>query len=538
MDIANVWLQSGLPASIRGARLTPIIHPRYENLAHREEGEQGEAYHLVQETHKREWILKKFKADRQLEHKHLVAIRSLVPRGISCMAAAKRLILAPEDLKAGDDLYSSPELAQWLQDTVLMPSVPGKSWNEVIVEIRKGVRTIPLFHRVGFAQSLANTVGALEDNGCAHRDLSQHNIFLDLQEYIVYLVDWDSLFHGSLSFHKSTPVGTEGYIAPWVRDKYEKWDARKSWNRKGDRFALAILIAELLLVDKDAPSYYDGALFSQEMYFNPGNPHLLRAREALAGFGESSGDLFYQALTATSYDDCPAPARWEEALSRIEAEAEPPASEVEAELEAGEEIISSSPPAEHPRRRSSLSGVHYLLILLIIAAAIALTELYQRHRHDRSLISLLPLQLQGKQKIAETPAAGQEIATEPTPEDVEEMPLGELGQEIPTVTVDSPENSAGQPREYNVKVKYSGNDLQMNVDNQDVRLSKENSTRLTIAPGEHSVTLTYTGIVKLPNGDRRPDTIPVPQTKKVLFGEGTNMVFHINRENKTWEIEQ
>jgi serine/threonine protein kinase len=527
VEISN-WLNSGLPAFIRGARLVPRTDPDNENLPYAAEGTQGRVYYLVQQDNNREWVLKKFNPKLGPDRAYLVAVRSLVPRAISCMAATKRVILNADDLKAGNNLYSSPELAGWLQDVILMPKVRGKSWKEVAGGIRQGQMSLSLGRRIEFAKSLADTVCNLEDNGCAHRDLSHQNVFLDLQEYIIYLVDFDSLFHGSLYFHKNTPPGTEGYLAPWVIEKGGSWDSRKSWHRNGDRFALAVMIAEFLLASTESPSYYDGALFSQEMFFNPRHASLLRTTDSLHKIAESLGDLFYKATNVTSYDECPAPNKWRDALSSVvvqdpEAAAAAPAGEAESEEaqdrvpeDAGEQDQREETEIVNIRPATPMSRFHYWLLLLIILLPFIFAGLYYLKQYWQ--------------------ASQQDVSTAAIP-----VQTGNKGfrseREIPAVTITSPgqEGVESQTRKYLITVRYADNDLKMMIEEKKVELSKDNSIWVTMAPGEYKVTLIFTGLIFLENGTEKR-TEPVKQDRPVKFGQEDKVVLQINRKDKTWYL--
>lgn len=514
VEIINLWLQSGMPAFVRGARLFPKTDPDNENNAHYTEGKQGKAFYFLQENN-REWVIKKFYPDMQPDRSYLVAVRSLVPKTVACAAASKRVVLNQDDLKPGNGLYTSPELSVWLQDAVLMPKIRGQSWKEVTDDIRRGVRKIPMSRRLEFARSLAETVYALEQNGCAHRDLCQHNLLLDMQEYVVYLVDFDSMFHGSLYFHKNTPPGTDGYTAPWVSDKDRKWDSRKSWHRKADRFACAILIAELLLADRQSPSYYEGALFSQEMFFNSRHAYLLRTIDLLHNIGEPLGDLFYKAVSATSFDECPDPLKWQEALGSVSAKPDN-ATEEQAEEEAEQQPETPPiPPIEETEIVATpsqpMTRLHYWLLALIILAAVAFGIIYyiqNRPPQDNSLFA---------------------SSTQPQAGD----------KDVPSVVIPSTtQKTTGQPilpRKYLFVINYADSDLKLKVDDQKVPLNKDNTALITMEPGEHTVAITFTGIVFLQDGMVKR-TEPVTNVQNIRLDKEEKVVIQINRKEKIWQI--
>ena len=528
VEIVNSWFQSETPAFIRGARLLPRAHPDNDKAPYCIEGTQGTAFHLVQQENNREWVLKKFHDGMEPDRTYLVAIRSLLPKSIGCTAGTKRAVIGSDDLKLGNGLYTEQEFAHWLQDTILMPKVRGVSWKDVTQEVRQGNRAISQGHRLDFAKSLVDTVLLLEENGCAHRDLCQQNLFLDLQEYVVYLVDFDSLFHGSLYFHKNTPVGTEGYIAPWVADKQGKWDVRKSWHRKNDRFATAILIAELLLSDRESPSYYEGALFSQEMFFNAHHAHLLRTVDALHSRSESLGDLFYKTITATTYDDCPAPLKWREALNSVMV-SEEAEGEGEVIVESGyqqQETAKTEVVAIKPITNGD-SKVHAWLLLLLLLLPIIFGALYYvRHIRPKS-----------NSMFASTPVTKPTNQSKPAPTTQPATQPSTSGKDIPVVTIQTSQNT-GKPVEttrYTITVKYTDNDLLMVIENQRILLNKDNTVMVSMEPGAHKVTLTFTGTVFLPDGMIQR-TQPVTQTKEIQFDKQQKITIQINRKEPTWYV--
>lgn len=510
MDIANIWLQSGLPAFIRSVRLVPTPHPKYDNIAYHYEGAQGRAYQIIQESNKRKWVIKKFKKGMQPDSPCLAAVRSLVPRGIAFRSASKRVILSSGDLKWGDGLYSSKDFGKWIENSILMPKMPGKSWQEVAREIRTGRQKLPMVHRIGFAKYLAEAVKSMENNACAHRDLSNSNMLVDLREYVIYLVDWDSLFHGSIYFHENTPAGTEGYMAPWVKEN-GKWNAKKSWNRKADRFSLAILIAELLLVNKGTARYHDGCHFAQEMFFNARQSYITKTIEALHNISESLGHLFQQTIIAKSYDDCPDPLNWFEALEDVvldengEAKKENQVEEIEEEEEEDDEeyeefdeIISSDSV-----EKTMAARINYWWLFLILLMPLIALIIYQIK--DRTQTSYF-------KKTTKSSAA-----------------------KIPFSNTSTNKTDKLPTRKYMIKVLYTDNDLDIRIKNQRIPLNSDNSSWIEIPKGIYEVSITFTGVVFYKTG-KVARTSPITKKRKIQFGNDQRITIKIYRKDKTWQL--
>lgn len=528
MEIANVWLQSGLPALIRGVKLIPQQHPRFKNLAYYEEGKQGRAFHLSQPSNKREWILKKFNSEMQPERSYISSVRTLVPKSISFQAAAKRIVLVPEDIKIAEGAYSSAELAKWLDGTILMPKMPGTSWQNVSKGIRGASLELSLAKRIAFALSLAEAVVEMEQEGCAHRDLCHESVLLDLQENIVYLIDWDSMFHGSLYYFKNTPAGSPGYMASWIGDK-SKWDSRKSWNRKADRFSLSILISEILLVNQESPSFYDGAMYSQEMFGNPQHPFFQKVLESLGAISENLQDFFHQTLNATTYEECPDPIKWKEALESIKVEDIPGEEKGEAVLEfdEAEEIASSE------REYSSSSKGYWFLLLLVL---IPLAIWFFNKEENKNLFSW-----SSSNKVAPERKIVQPIQPErkteqqiTTPENTPVSPK----EVIPITQVNSPDApnpDAPNPliaKKYLIQVMYVDNDLRMKIDGQEITLNKNNTAEVQIKPGNYNMEISFSTVIIDRETVKKGST--VTSTAQIIFDRNENIIIQINRSEGTW----
>lgn len=531
MEIANVWLQSGLPALIRGVKLVPKQHPRFKNLAYYEEGKQGRAFHLVQPSNKREWILKKFTSEMQPERSYVVSVRSLVPKSICFQAASKRIVLTPEDIKPGEGIYSSGELSKWLDGTILMPKMPGTSWQNVSKEIRSGALDLSMSKRVSFARSLAEAVVEMEQEGCAHRDLSHESVLLDLQENIVYLIDWDSLFHGTLYYFKNTPAGSQGYMPQWLGDQ-NKWDSRKSWNRKGDRFALAILISEFLLMNQESPSFYDGAMYSQEMFGNTQHPFFLKVSESLGGISESLHDLFRQTWNSTSYDDCPDPLKWKEALEEIKVE-ESASEQGKAilEFDEGEEIASSE--------SSSSSSKAYWLLLLLALVPLAIWFLNQPE--NQRFFSTSSANSQKNEPVRKNSEPLQVIKNEPVPVVKNTEPPQVLQPDntktelVPVTQVNSPGTPSPivMPQKYLIKVMYVDTDLKMKIDGQEILLNKNNTAEVQIKPGIYGMEMTFSKVILERETVKKGSS--VTSEAQITFDKNENIIIQINRSEGTWQ---
>ena len=228
-------------------------------------------------------------------------------------------------------LWYHPELA----DATLMPWVEGLSWQEVVL----GGYAITLETGHSLARALALTLALAEINGLTHCDLSGSNVLLpDLKgqtlpdlngqtlpglvgqtlpglsqaaaSHPVELVDLDGMYAPGMTrqatglSRRCMASGTPGYA--------HKTTPRGAWGPLADRFAAAILLAEMLTwgdaqvrLNAHGKQYFD----PDELQASSDRYHLmvsvLRRRS-----GEAVAEMFRQAWFSPSLADCPPLVEW------------------------------------------------------------------------------------------------------------------------------------------------------------------------------------------------------------------------------------
>jgi hypothetical protein len=106
-----------------------------------------------------------------------------------------------------------------------------------------------------------------------------------------------------------TTISTEGYIAPFVWTNGSP-DVSKTWHPNADRFALTVLIVEILTPEQGTPRHEDGALFRQQELCCRSGPTLERAARKLQEDWPGAFALFDAAMRSRRYEDCPSPEDW------------------------------------------------------------------------------------------------------------------------------------------------------------------------------------------------------------------------------------
>jgi serine/threonine protein kinase len=255
------------------------------------------------------WILKRFHPGRTLDRRYLLSVQSLVPRADGFASGMDRRLLQPGDLQREPNCYYAGALTQWLDGTILMPRIPGVDWSSLADEIREGQAKLGRMERLLLCRNLAGLVAQLEQTGGAHRDISSGNVFILPGAWQVSLIDFDSLFHPSLAMPVTTTCGTMGYVAPFTWRNGAP-DPQASWCPFADRYALSILCAEFLILDKGSPLTADGGMFDQEELKWRSGMGLANALARLNTEFPGAAPLFQQALQSSRFNQCPSPEDW------------------------------------------------------------------------------------------------------------------------------------------------------------------------------------------------------------------------------------
>jgi len=323
-EVVESWYMSRRFAQLNGQRLKPQAHALLNDTPVSVQRGQAEAFFLSAESGG-SWILKKFHQGRSPDDHYLRSVGSLLPKHEGFVSGTARSVLSKRDLRSVPGSYYSVQFGQWLEGALLMPRIEGVDWATVADEIRAGGLHLDTDHRLALCRSLTSLIELLEQSRCAHRDLSSGNVFIDMQSLEVRLIDFDSLYHPSLPMPDATTCGTEGYTAPFTW-RNGLLDASATWRHDADRFTLALLNVEFLLLQPSSPLTAEGGMFDQRELCNRAGDGISQVRRKLQIEHPLATPLFEAALQAESPLRCPSPEDWARAVGGISA---PPLDDLE-----------------------------------------------------------------------------------------------------------------------------------------------------------------------------------------------------------------
>ena len=307
-EAVETWLKSRKYAQIDGKRLKPLPHRALKGMPMAVQRGQAEVFFLLADDGK-QWIIKKFHQGRCPEESYLKSVSRMLPKHKGFRSGINRRVLTAKHLKKISGCYYSRNLLQWLDGSILMPRIKGMDWAAVADEIRDGDRQLEYEQRLLLCRNLSELVCLLENNQCAHRDLSSGNTFIIPDTWEVALIDFDCFYPPSLSMPKSTTCGTEGYIPKFVWHNGTP-SLNVTWCHYADRFSLALLNTEFLVLDKGTSLRADGGMFDQDELRARSGKIIRHTVKKLKSEYPEAASLFRAAINSRSYVDCPSPQDW------------------------------------------------------------------------------------------------------------------------------------------------------------------------------------------------------------------------------------
>ncbi len=281
-----------------------VPHPAAPASAHVISAGRADVHHVLEVATKGEYALKAFMARYRGPHVKDACARLDAHKRSGGLSVCDRRCLAPG--RADETIAEYPNLAF----AVLMPWVRGESWFDVLAKGKAGGSWSET-DGIAFALRLATVLSHLEHSGMAHGDISSGNVILHRQSGDLQLVDVEDLYAPGWPRPQSPSPGTAGY-----RHRTTPVDV---WSATADRFAAAMLLAEMLAWSSPeirylahGESYFDQAMIDQidDAAYQP-------LRAAVAKSGIDIANLLDRAWTANTIAACPSISEWYSALQAV-----------------------------------------------------------------------------------------------------------------------------------------------------------------------------------------------------------------------------
>ena len=252
-------------------------------------GTRGSIYRL-RDRNGRDHALKVFRPGFQeasLEH---VGRRLAPVQGLDGLLAAERRMILPGDPAA--------LLHPRLQYAMLMRWIEGQTWSSLLNTAGAGSLLQP-WAAIHLCARFLSVLAELERRGAAHTDIAGGNVVVDLSAPSVQLIDLEDLFLPGLPRGIQENQGSPGYCHP---------RGESPVCPEGDRYATAILAAEMLLLASPALAGQadEGGFFGDDHATPQAAERYRRAEEWLRSFAPDFLAVFRKAWRSASLAACPA----------------------------------------------------------------------------------------------------------------------------------------------------------------------------------------------------------------------------------------
>lgn len=207
---------------------------------------------------------------------------------------------------------SFPSLVSDFEDlefSILMPWIDGILWANLMISENQ----LKAEMYIQIAKLLMRVMCGLESQGIAHCDMSNNNFIINPGLSSVELIDIEDMFAPDMPRPIPTvSYGTEGYRTAWIAEN-------GLWSPESDRFACAILCAEILAWhNKDVRDSRAGSSsFFDEEEIGESSDRFRLISHRLKEFNPTLPALFQKAWNSKRPDQCPAICEWMNALNEI-----------------------------------------------------------------------------------------------------------------------------------------------------------------------------------------------------------------------------
>lgn len=299
-----------LRLEIEGIGYTFTQHPAAPGIPYGQEGRAAVVYQLLADQGQKR-ALKVFKATFREPSLVLLSERVRPFAALPGLSVCERTVLRPQ--QHNDLLRRYPDLTY----AVLMPWIEGPTWMEILLS--KKVLTDE--QSLVIAHSLAKVLTEMEQHEIAHCDLSSANVMLPIlaRGEDAALVDVEGLYAPNLAHPKHLLTGTKGYVHLSTIGQDSKTSITTNggaWSARSDRFAGAVLLAEIL-------GWSNGNVRETtfgESYFAPEETQQDSTRYRLLSntlheiWGTDVARCFERAWQSSTLNDCPTFGEWQIAL--------------------------------------------------------------------------------------------------------------------------------------------------------------------------------------------------------------------------------
>ena len=276
-------------------------HPAAKGMPYGQTGRRATVYQVqnVNDLH----ALKVFTNAFQTEQTETSAQRIRAFAKLPGLQVCSRTVLTRQNNQALVGQYPDLEYA------ALMPWVQGQTWQEIVLARQ------PLTSEQGLklAHEFVTILVTMEEKGLAHCDLSGPNVLVSglLQSFAggnpkvtVNLVDVEDLFAPGLEKPAQIPGGSAGYG--------HKTAANGIWSTESDRFAGAVLLAEMLAWnDERIRRIAIGEQFFDPKEMQQGSDRFNLMKYSLEKrFGHRYAEAFTTAWFSHTLNDCPRLIEW------------------------------------------------------------------------------------------------------------------------------------------------------------------------------------------------------------------------------------
>jgi serine/threonine protein kinase len=285
-----------------GEEFVVLPHPNAPMMAYGQEGGRATIF-KVRDRVGSDFALKVFKPTFVDARQPEVAKRLAPYARIPGLRAADRRVVPPSN--------GAPRSA--LEQAVVMPWIQGITWFDVLTQVKARGGHIRVEAAIHLCQRFLGVLRSLEDRGAAHTDIAAGNVVIDPTSLEVELVDLEELFGPDFSTPPALTRRTPGY----TRDNLGS-STNGFWRADGDRFAGAVLAAEILALsapDLGTMSHGD-SFFDPETIGLPRAPHYQSVVDYLKRLVPGFSELFMRTWSATALCEC---ATIAECASSIEA---------------------------------------------------------------------------------------------------------------------------------------------------------------------------------------------------------------------------